>query len=151
MAAKRALSAEMDEATHSLHDRLMRHPFEKAISGGNYQREEYVQYLSDFFAVFDAIERRVVSWPAGRTGVWDTRLSRASVVAQDLAFFSASPSSPSPTQAAVEYATYISTLPEARLHLLVAHIWYSLCVCALLNAHPLQDAIRQRDGWWTVL
>ena len=121
--AQRALSAEMEEATRALHERLMHHPFEKAISSGVFLRDDYVQYLSDFYTIFHAIETRVSACYSLQSGVWDVRLARASAIGKDLAFFAASPSAPAPSAAAHNYASYILALPESRLYLLVAHIW----------------------------
>lgn len=149
--APRALSVEMEEATRALHERLMHHPFEKAISSGKFNRDEYVQYLSDFFAIFRAIETRVHAWPDAQAGVWDDRLARASAIAKDLAFFSASPSSPTPSPSALKYADYIVSLPESRLHLLVAHIWYTSNASDVDRAADAsKDSIRKGDGRRTV-
>lgn len=148
--AQRTLSVEMEEATRALHERLMHHPFEKAISSGKFLRDDYVQYLSDFYTIFQAIESRVSACDSLQSGVWDDRLARASAIGKDLAFFAASPSAPAPSTAAHSYASYILSLPESHLYLLVAHIW---CAVQTMNSAQLcpQDPVRERDGWRSVL
>lgn len=120
---QKMLSVAMEERTRAAHERLIHHPFEKAISSGQFNREQYVQYLSDFHAIFSAIESRVQAWPREMSGVWDARLARTSNIAKDLEYFDATPSRPAPSASAAKYAMYIQSLSAEQLHLLIAHIW----------------------------
>jgi len=121
--AIRPLTAEMEAATRSLHDRLVGHPFERALSTGSFERGEYVQYLSNFYEIFVALEQRIDSGLGPCRNIWDERLARASSLEKDLSFFFASPTTPPPSLAARSYAAYLREIPQHNNHLLIAHIW----------------------------
>lgn len=102
------LSAQLKQATDTLHSLAERHPIQRALVSGQLGSAEYAALLAQLWLVHDALERavqRVIASdsPAGSAlgTVWQPQLAHADQVLEDLTYFQGSKAPATPATAAL--------------------------------------------------